>query len=50
MEVSLARVDYLQVGVTAQKTMRLLPASGRRATQKVRGGGAAGRAWPSRLL
>lgn len=35
MEVSLARVDYLQVGVTAQKTMRLLPASGRRATQKV---------------
>ncbi|XP_030335196.1 Bardet-Biedl syndrome 7 protein [Strigops habroptila] len=35
MELSLARVDYLQVGVTAQKTMRLLPASGRRATQKV---------------
>lgn len=26
-----------QVGVTAQKTMRLLPASGRRATQKVGG-------------
>ncbi|XP_074893184.1 BBSome complex member BBS7 isoform X2 [Buteo buteo] len=35
MELSLARVDYLQVGVTAQKTMRLLPASGRKATQKV---------------
>ncbi|XP_072192024.1 BBSome complex member BBS7 isoform X1 [Excalfactoria chinensis] len=35
MELSLTRVDYLQVGVTAQKTMRLLPASGRRATQKV---------------
>eukprot|EP00075_Anas_platyrhynchos_P022788 XP_027312041.1 Bardet-Biedl syndrome 7 protein [Anas platyrhynchos] len=39
MELSLARVDYLQVGVTAQKTMRLLPASGRAATQKVAGGG-----------
>ncbi|XP_015717394.1 Bardet-Biedl syndrome 7 protein [Coturnix japonica] len=35
MELSLSRVDYMQVGVTAQKTMRLLPASGRRATQKV---------------
>ncbi|KAM3672856.1 BBSome complex member BBS7 isoform 2-T2 [Ammospiza maritima maritima] len=35
MEPSLARVDYLQVGVTAQKTMRLLPASGKKATQKV---------------
>ncbi|XP_073428110.1 BBSome complex member BBS7 isoform X2 [Dendrobates tinctorius] len=35
MELQLNRVDYLQVGVTAQKTMRLLPASGRRATQKV---------------
>ncbi|XP_042652742.1 Bardet-Biedl syndrome 7 protein [Tyto alba] len=35
MELSLARVDYLQVAVTAQKTMRLLPASGRKATQKV---------------
>ncbi|XP_041130154.1 Bardet-Biedl syndrome 7 protein [Polyodon spathula] len=35
MEVNLNRVDYLQVGVTSQKTMRLLPASGRRAMQKV---------------
>ncbi|XP_067386290.1 Bardet-Biedl syndrome 7 protein homolog, partial [Emydura macquarii macquarii] len=35
MELHLARVDYLQVGVTSQKTMKLLPASGRRATQKV---------------
>ncbi|XP_059821054.1 Bardet-Biedl syndrome 7 protein isoform X2 [Hypanus sabinus] len=35
MEVNLNRVDYLQVGVTSQKTMRLLPASGRRTTQKV---------------
>ncbi|XP_075716611.1 BBSome complex member BBS7 [Rhinoderma darwinii] len=35
MELQLNRVDYLQVGVTSQKTMRLLPASGRRATQKV---------------
>ncbi|XP_019389548.1 PREDICTED: Bardet-Biedl syndrome 7 protein isoform X2 [Crocodylus porosus] len=33
--LALARVDYVQVGVTSQKTMRLLPASGRRATQKV---------------
>ncbi|XP_019377616.1 PREDICTED: Bardet-Biedl syndrome 7 protein isoform X2 [Gavialis gangeticus] len=32
--LALARVDYVQVGVTSQKTMRLLPASGRRATQK----------------
>ncbi|KAJ8385177.1 hypothetical protein AAFF_G00192280 [Aldrovandia affinis] len=35
MEINLNRVDYLQVGVTSQKTMRLLPAIGRRATQKV---------------
>ncbi|KAM4808655.1 BBSome complex member BBS7 isoform 1-T3 [Rhinophrynus dorsalis] len=35
MELQLNRMDYLQVGVTSQKTMRLLPASGRRATQKV---------------
>ncbi|XP_075472148.1 BBSome complex member BBS7 [Ascaphus truei] len=35
MELQLNRVDYLQVGVTSQKTMRLLPTSGRRATQKV---------------
>ncbi|KAJ8262423.1 hypothetical protein GJAV_G00166310 [Gymnothorax javanicus] len=35
MELNLNRVDYLQVGVTSQKTMRLLPAVGRRATQKV---------------
>ncbi|XP_032873072.1 Bardet-Biedl syndrome 7 protein isoform X1 [Amblyraja radiata] len=35
MELHLNRVDYLQVGVTSQKTMKLLPASGRRITQKV---------------
>lgn len=35
MELHLNRVDYLQVGVTSQKTMKLLPASGRRTTQKV---------------
>ncbi|XP_067324774.1 Bardet-Biedl syndrome 7 protein isoform X1 [Anolis sagrei] len=35
MDLCLNRVDYLQVGVTSQKTMRLLPASGRKATQKV---------------
>ncbi|XP_048390494.1 Bardet-Biedl syndrome 7 protein isoform X4 [Stegostoma tigrinum] len=35
MDLNLNRVDYLQVGVTSQKTMRLLPASGRRAIQKV---------------
>ncbi|KAM6953513.1 BBSome complex member BBS7 [Aplochiton taeniatus] len=35
MEINLNRVDYLQVGVTSQKTMRLLPALGRKATQKV---------------
>ncbi|XP_003221848.2 Bardet-Biedl syndrome 7 protein [Anolis carolinensis] len=35
MDLNLNRVDYLQVGVTSQKTMRLLPASGRKATQKV---------------
>ncbi|XP_044875338.1 Bardet-Biedl syndrome 7 protein isoform X1 [Mauremys mutica] len=35
MELQLARVDYLQVGVTSQKTMKLLPASRRRATQKI---------------
>ncbi|KAM8969275.1 Bardet-Biedl syndrome 7 protein [Sarcophilus harrisii] len=35
MELTLNRSDYLQVGVTSQKTMKLLPASGRRATQKV---------------
>ncbi|XP_006629230.1 Bardet-Biedl syndrome 7 protein isoform X1 [Lepisosteus oculatus] len=35
MELNLNRVDYLQVGVTSQKTMRLLPALGRKATQKV---------------
>ncbi|XP_053317390.1 Bardet-Biedl syndrome 7 protein [Spea bombifrons] len=35
MELQLNRADYLQVGVTSQKTMKLLPASGRRATQKV---------------
>nr|XP_020637125.1 Bardet-Biedl syndrome 7 protein isoform X1 [Pogona vitticeps] len=35
MDLSLNRVDYLQVGVTSQKTMKLLPTSGRKATQKV---------------
>ncbi|CAI5784419.1 Bardet-Biedl syndrome 7 protein isoform X1 [Podarcis lilfordi] len=35
MDLGLSRVDYLQVGVTSQKTMKLLPASGRKATQKV---------------
>ncbi|CAL8261755.1 unnamed protein product [Lota lota] len=35
MELHLNRVDYMQVGVTSQKTMRLLPALGRKATQKV---------------
>ncbi|XP_060102819.1 Bardet-Biedl syndrome 7 protein [Heteronotia binoei] len=35
MELNLSRVDYLQVGVTSQKTMKLLPTSGRKATQKV---------------
>ncbi|XP_078457100.1 BBSome complex member BBS7 isoform X1 [Lampetra fluviatilis] len=35
MELNLSRVDYLQVGVTSQKTMKLLPPSGRRAMQKV---------------
>nr|XP_061793449.1 Bardet-Biedl syndrome 7 protein [Nerophis lumbriciformis] len=35
MEINLNRVDYVQVGVTSQKTMRLLPALGKKATQKV---------------
>uniref|UniRef100_A0A3Q2IL64 Bardet-Biedl syndrome 7 n=1 Tax=Equus caballus TaxID=9796 RepID=A0A3Q2IL64_HORSE len=35
MDLNLNRADYLQVGVTSQKTMKLLPASRRRATQKV---------------
>ncbi|XP_029021713.1 Bardet-Biedl syndrome 7 protein isoform X2 [Betta splendens] len=35
MEIHLNRVDYIQVGVTSQKTMRLLPALGKKATQKV---------------
>ncbi|XP_011609287.2 BBSome complex member BBS7 isoform X1 [Takifugu rubripes] len=35
MEIHLNRVDYIQVGVTSQKTMRLLPSSGKKATQKV---------------
>uniref|UniRef100_A0A1A8GTM9 Bardet-Biedl syndrome 7 n=2 Tax=Nothobranchius korthausae TaxID=1143690 RepID=A0A1A8GTM9_9TELE len=35
MELQLNRVDYTQVGVTSQKTMRLLPAVGKKATQKV---------------
>uniref|UniRef100_A0A8C5A9S8 Bardet-Biedl syndrome 7 n=1 Tax=Gadus morhua TaxID=8049 RepID=A0A8C5A9S8_GADMO len=35
MELHLNRVDYMQVGVTSQKTMRLLPALGKKTTQKV---------------
>ncbi|XP_061441181.1 Bardet-Biedl syndrome 7 protein isoform X1 [Rhineura floridana] len=35
MDLGLNRVDYLQVSVTSQKTMKLLPASGRKGTQKV---------------
>ncbi|XP_016087730.1 Bardet-Biedl syndrome 7 protein-like [Sinocyclocheilus grahami] len=34
MELNLNHVDYLQVGVTSQKTMKLLPTVGRKATQK----------------
>lgn len=35
MDLTLSRADYLQVGVTSQKTMKLLPTSRQRATQKV---------------
>ncbi|CAN9514593.1 unnamed protein product [Ophioblennius macclurei] len=35
MEINLNRVDYIQVGVTSQKSMKLLPAVGKKATQKV---------------
>ncbi|XP_044219978.1 Bardet-Biedl syndrome 7 protein isoform X1 [Thunnus albacares] len=35
MEIHLNPVDYIQVGVTSQKTMRLIPPPGKRATQKV---------------
>ncbi|XP_061690650.1 Bardet-Biedl syndrome 7 protein isoform X1 [Syngnathoides biaculeatus] len=35
MEINLNRVDYIQVGVTSQKTMRLLPVLGKKSTQKV---------------
>ncbi|XP_055081065.1 Bardet-Biedl syndrome 7 protein isoform X1 [Periophthalmus magnuspinnatus] len=35
MELHLNRVDYTQVGVTSQKTMRLLPPLSKKATQKV---------------
>ncbi|XP_051915384.1 Bardet-Biedl syndrome 7 protein isoform X1 [Hippocampus zosterae] len=35
MEINLNRVDYIQVGVTSQKTLKLLPALGKKATQKV---------------
>ncbi|XP_045146150.1 Bardet-Biedl syndrome 7 protein [Echinops telfairi] len=35
MDLILNRADYLQVGVTSQKTMKLLPSSKHRATQKV---------------
>ncbi|ERE90914.1 putative Bardet-Biedl syndrome 7 protein like protein [Cricetulus griseus] len=35
MDLTLSRADYLQVGVTSQKTMKLLPASKQKATQKV---------------
>ncbi|OBS70111.1 hypothetical protein A6R68_01350 [Neotoma lepida] len=34
MDLILSRADYLQVGVTSQKTMKLLPASRQRAIQK----------------
>ncbi|KAA0709574.1 Bardet-Biedl syndrome 7 protein -like protein BBS2-like protein 1 [Triplophysa tibetana] len=34
MELNLNQVDYLQVGVTSQKIMKLLPTVGRKATQK----------------
>ncbi len=35
MELKLSRVDYLQVGLTKQKSMRLLPSSGGLSQQKV---------------
>ncbi|XP_062281437.1 Bardet-Biedl syndrome 7 protein-like [Scomber scombrus] len=35
MEIYLNQVDYIQVGATSQKTMRLLPRLGKKATQKV---------------
>ncbi|KAM9470198.1 BBSome complex member BBS7 [Clarias gariepinus] len=35
MELNLKHVDYLQVGVTSPKTMKLLPVVGRKGTQKV---------------
>nr|KAF6347854.1 Bardet-Biedl syndrome 7 [Myotis myotis] len=35
MDLHLHRADYVQVGVTAQKTMKLLPATRGSATQKV---------------
>ncbi|EDO28324.1 predicted protein [Nematostella vectensis] len=35
MELSLTRSDYLQVGVTSPKTLKLLPSGGKRSTQKV---------------
>ncbi|XP_031571614.1 Bardet-Biedl syndrome 7 protein-like [Actinia tenebrosa] len=35
MELSLNRCDYLQVGVTSPKTMKLLSSGGKRSTQKV---------------
>ncbi|XP_016429094.1 BBSome complex member BBS7 [Sinocyclocheilus rhinocerous] len=35
MELNLNHVDYLQVGVTSQKTMKLLPTVGRKASHKV---------------
>ncbi|XP_059121224.1 Bardet-Biedl syndrome 7 protein isoform X3 [Peromyscus eremicus] len=34
MDLTLSRTDYLQVGVTSQKTMKLLPASRQRTIQK----------------
>lgn len=35
MELNLTRLDYLQVGVTSPKTMKLLSGGGKRAAQKV---------------
>ncbi|XP_048589295.1 Bardet-Biedl syndrome 7 protein homolog [Nematostella vectensis] len=35
MELSLTRSDYLQVGVTSPKTLKLLPSGGKRSTQKI---------------
>ena len=36
MELDLNRVDYLQVGLTHPRTMRLMPSPGGKAQQKVK--------------